>query len=63
MKFIVTYIFVHIIYGITGFKYDIFKDTLGIKTLIDLVLWIGAYYIVSFIVKIYKKRNKETLDN
>ena len=63
LKFILTFVCVHILYTITGFNYNISKDFLSIKTLIDLAIWIIVYQTVSFLIKIYNKKNKESLDN
>lgn len=63
LKFILTFICVHIIYAITGFNYSISKEFLSIKTLIDLFIWIVVYLTVSFLIKICNKKDKESLDN
>jgi len=63
LKFIITLILVNIICSTTGFNYNIIKEILSIKTLIDFSVWVIVYCIVSFIINLYIKKSKKSLDN
>jgi hypothetical protein len=61
VTFIITYIIVRIIYGVSGFAYNLFSDGLKIRIILDLSLWILIYCSVSKVtdylnIKFYKNK-------
>ncbi len=47
--FLITYLLVKIIQRLTGFDYDFSEGLFNIKLLIDLLIWIAVYRIVSIL--------------